>query len=178
MEYSQTAPVATDYLHIQANPVVATIQETSSVYNFDGSCCCYKNDEETVVSPTAFSIARRFGCCCCIHSDHTVIRANKVAVTKINVPVGACVGFFAWLSFGCLGWHRLCFGRTMSGWIMGAIFAASIVFCTFGLIFGIEYSGRDSNATPFLIVGILGTFFLSFTVITWFVDLFFLRKWS
>lgn len=166
------------------------IQEAAT-YNFDGSCCCYKNDEETVASGPTLSIARRFGCCCFFHSDHTIVKMEKVSTTRIEKPVDGCALFIAWLFAGCFGWHRFASGRYKSGFAMAIVFTLA-----FAGVVGFFIAAEDELwnhdwhhpegyrphwidlYTSLTVAGILCAIVFGLVVCLWIFDAFFLLRWS
>lgn len=177
-EYSEAAPLIN--VHAMSGYQVPQgsyqIQEAKT-YSYEGSCCgCYRDNEDAVISPSAISISRRYGCGCCVYQDSTVVNLKLVESARVNHPISGCGLFWAWFLFGCFGWHRFCAGRYKTGFLLFALFTLSLTLTPMGYIFADEYNW--SGAGWMFITAIVSSVVLAMLVIFWFVDAFFLRGWA
>ncbi len=103
-------------------------------YLFDGSVCGGAETDETVFRDDTVFVARRFGCCCCSTSESSVVKSREILSADITTMNSCGSIFLGWILFGCLGTHRFCAGRRISGIIMFICFTLGIAFTDAGFI--------------------------------------------
>lgn len=177
-------PPASAYQHsINESSALLVPEVNASSYQFDDTACGGREIDDITFGDDAVFVSRRSVSCCSSSVENSVVKTKEIISADITTRSSYNTIFKAWILFGCLGHHRFCHGRRISGIAMFLCFAIGIAFTVPGyLLHGINCIVEDNalrcSSNYWQPVGIAASVLLAVTVLWWFYDLFLIRQWT